>query len=150
MKLKPVVKDLNFILININERFTMNNYRKWTGAQREKSYRLFCKAKDMGLIEAPHKCEICGQTKGILMTHNTNYNVTLSYLPRLLDGTANEKEKAQIQEVLIHVCWRCHMILHSYHRNPTAYKNYFHEVKNGAQYPPVYKHNFDILKENGF
>lgn len=145
-----MVKESNYILININERFTMNNYRKWTGAQREESYRLFCKARDMGLIETPHKCEICGQTKGILMTHNMDYDVTLSYLPKLLDGTANEKEKAQIQEVLIPVCWRCHMILHSHHRNPVACNKYFQEVKNGVQYPPVYKHDFDILKENGF
>ena len=128
----------------------MNSYKKWTGAQREESYRLFCKAMNAGLIEAPHKCKICGQTKGILMTHNRNYDVTLNYLPKLLVGTASEEEKAQIRQVLISLCWRCHMILHSYHRNPTAYRKYFHEVKIGKQYPPVYKHDFDILKENGF
>ena len=128
----------------------MNNYKKWTGAQREESYRLFCKAMNAGLIETPHECKICGQTKGILMTHNKNYDVTLSLLPKLLVGMANDKEKVQIQKVLISLCWRCHMILHSHHRNPLAYEKYFHEVKNGKLYPPVYKHDFDILKENGF
>ena len=59
-------------------------------------------------------------------------------------------EISQIHKALVPICWRCHMILHSYHRNPSAYKKYFQEVKDGIQYPPVYKHNFDILKENGF
>lgn len=128
----------------------MNNYKKWTGAQRDESFRLFSKAMQAKLIKSPKKCKICGQTKGILMTHNRDYDVTLNYLPKLLAGTASEREKAQIRQVLIPLCWRCHMILHSYHRNPTAYRKYFHEVKIGKQYPPVYKHDFNILKENRF
>ena len=128
----------------------MNGYKKWDGTQRQESLKLFNLAKKAGLIESPKECKICGQTKGILMTHNKNYDVTLSYLPKLLDGKANEMEISQIHKALVPICWRCHMILHSYHRNPSAYKKYFQEVKDGIQYPPVYKHNFDILKENGF
>ena len=128
----------------------MNGYKKWNGSQRQESLRLFNLAKKAGLIETPQKCKICGQTKGILMTHNKNYDVTLSNLPKLLDGKANEMEISLINEVLVPICWHCHMVLHSYHRNPSAFKKYFQEVKNGIQYPPVYKHNFDLLKENEF
>lgn len=128
----------------------MNGYKKWSGIQREESLRLFKLAQKAGLIKYPRECSICGQTKGILMTHNKNYDVTLKYLPKLLEGSANEMEIKQVHEVLMPICWRCHMILHSYKRNPNACREYFNEVKNGKQYPPVYKHDFDVLKENGF
>lgn len=76
----------------------MNNYKKWTGAQREESYRLFCKARDMGLIEAPHECKICGQTKGVLMTHNKNYDVTLNLLPNYLLVWLMKKRKTKFKK----------------------------------------------------
>lgn len=52
--------------------------------QRQESLKLFNLAKKAGLIESPKECKICGQAKGILMTHNKNYDVTLSYLPKFL------------------------------------------------------------------
>jgi hypothetical protein len=86
----------------------MNGYKKWDGTQRQESLKLFNLAKKAGLIESPKACKICGQTKGILMTHNKNYDVTLSYLPKLLDGKANEMEISQIHKALVPICWRCH------------------------------------------
>jgi len=128
----------------------MNSYKKWTGAQRQKSLKLTNEAMKRGLLERPHKCRICGQEKGILHTHNKDYDVTLELVPKMLDGTATEEEMAKVKEVLVPICWRCHMIHHSKYRNPEAHDRYFEEVKNGKQYPPVYHHDFDILKENGF
>lgn len=122
----------------------MKDYQKWTGAQRQKSLKYTNQAKKMGLLEEPKKCRFCGQEKGILHTHNTDYDVTLEYVPKMIAGTATEEEIAKVKEVLVPICWRCHMMLHSEHRNPTAYKRYFEEVKNGKQYPPVYRHK----KEN--
>lgn len=128
----------------------MNSYKKWSGEERTKSLKLTNKAKKMGLLEEPKKCRVCGQEKGILHTHNKDYDVTLAYVPKMLDGTATEEEIAKIKDVLVPICWRCHMIYHAYWRNPAAYKKYFDEVKNGKMYPPVYKHDFNVLKENGF
>ena len=86
----------------------MNGYKKWDGTQRQESLKLFNLAKKAGLIESPKECKICGQTKGILMTYNKNYDVTLSYLPKLLDGKANEMEISLIHKALVPICWRCH------------------------------------------
>lgn len=129
----------------------LNSFKKWSGAERERSLKLTNKAKAMGLLEEPKKCRVCGQTEGILMTHNKNYDVTLKYVPKMIAGTATQEEIEAVKEVLVPLCWRCHMIYHSKHRNPKAYKKYFEEVKDGKKvYPPVYHHDFNILKENGF
>lgn len=128
----------------------MKSFQKWSGEERQKSLRLTNLAKKMGLLKEPKKCRVCGQDKGILHTHNKNYDITLNLVPKMINGTATEEEIESVKEVLVPLCWRCHMIYHSYRRNQSAYKKYFEEVKAGKVYPPVYKHDFDILKENGF
>ena len=128
----------------------MNNFKKWTGKQREKSLKMTNQAFKMGLLKRPTMCRVCGQTEGILQTHNKDYDVTLALLPKMIAGIANEEEIEAVKEVLVPLCWRCHMIYHSKYRNYAAYKKYFEEVKNGKMYPPVYHHDFNILKENGF
>lgn len=128
----------------------MNGFQKWSGEERQKSLALTNQATRMGLLDKPKKCRVCGQDKGILHTHNKDYDVTLAYVPKMIDGTATEEEIKAVKDALVPICWRCHMIYHSYRRNPAAYRKYFDEVKNGKMYPPVYKHDFNILKENGF
>lgn len=128
----------------------IGRYKKWSGQERQKSLALFNKAKKMGLISEPTKCRVCGQEKGILHTHNKDYDVTLEILPKMIEGVATAEEVEKVNDVLVPICWRCHMVYHSYYRNKDAYKRYFDEVKSGKMYPPVYKHDFNILKEHGF
>jgi hypothetical protein len=40
------------------------------------------------------------------------------------------------------------MMHHSVRRNKQAVEQYFKEIKNGKRYPPVYKHDFGILKRD--
>jgi hypothetical protein len=40
------------------------------------------------------------------------------------------------------------MMHHSVRRNKQAVEKYFEEVKGGKLYPPVYKHDFTILKRD--
>lgn len=128
----------------------MKSFKKWSAQDRQKSLKLTNEAKKLGLIEEPKKCRACTKEKGIIHSHNKDYDVTLELVPKLITGTATEEEKAKIKDALVPLCWRCHMIYHSKHRNMSAYKKYVDEVTNGKIYPPVYKHNFEILKENGF
>lgn len=129
----------------------MRQYKKWTPQERAKSLRLTTKAKKLGLIKPPTQCKICGQTEGILHYHNQNYDVTLNNVPKMLNGTATEEELQEIKDVLLPICYRCHMILHSEHRNKKAHDRYFEEVKNGKMYPPSFKPiYFRIMKEHGF
>lgn len=126
----------------------MNNYKKWTGAERAKSLRYHQVAIKMGLIQPPKKCRRCGQEKGIIQIHNHDYDVSLRVLPKLIDGTATEEEKAELDNAYEPLCWRCHMMLHSYYRNKEAVKHYFDRVRNGEQDSPVYRHNFAVLKDD--
>jgi len=106
----------------------MKSYKGWTAEQRMESLKKTKAAIRRGEIPPPTKCNRCGQTEGIIQYHNENYNHPTKYLEPL--------------------CWRCHMVLHSEHRAPEACKKYWEEIKNGKQYPPVFKHNFKILRRD--
>jgi hypothetical protein len=71
-------------------------------------------------------CERCGQDKGIRHTHTDDYD--------------------NWQDTIEYLCWRCHMMHHSRHRCPEAVARYEAEVKAGKVFPPVFNHNFKILK----
>ena len=103
----------------------------------------------MGWVAQPSECRRCGQTEGILHLHNEDYDVTLYTLRKVFDRfpvDITDEELKNINEVLEPICWRCHMIHHSNHRNPEACEQYWVDLKNGKKFPPVYKHNFNILK----
>ena len=105
----------------------MKTYKKWSPAERMVSFKKTMAAIEAGIIPKPHTCNRCGQTKGIIQYHNEDYSDPIKYLEML--------------------CWRCHIIHHSVRRNPEAVRLYFEEVKSGKIFPPVFKHNFDILKQ---
>lgn len=127
----------------------MKSYKKWSAEERQRSLALTNRAKRLGLIPPATKCSICGQSEGIIQYHNENYDATLQYVPKLLLGTATDEERKAIAEALVPLCWRCHMVHHSMHRNKEAVERYFAEVRGGKRYPPVYRHDFEILKEHG-
>lgn len=128
----------------------MRDFEKWSAADRQKSLTLTNRAKRLGLIYNPTKCEICGQTEGILHHHNSNYDVTLSIVPKMLIGSATDEEILEVKKVMHEICWRCHMMYHSQHINMSAVNSYFRSIKDGAKYPPVFKHDFSILaREHG-
>ena len=106
----------------------MQSYKGWTPAERYESLKKTKQAIRDGIIPKAHTCNRCGQTEGIIQYHNEDYSDPIKYLEML--------------------CWRCHMIHHSTRRNPGAVKAYFEEVASGKRYPPVYKHDFNILKRD--
>lgn len=131
---------------------SIGRYKKWTKEQRNKSYRLTKKAKALNWIKKPCKCEKCGQEKGIIHLHNENYDVTLEVLSVALKRRPQpyitEAEKQQVNAILFEWCWRCHMIHHCSHRNSKACEIYWKEIEAGKQYPPIYRHDFSILKRD--
>jgi hypothetical protein len=130
----------------------MNNYKSWSGDFRKKSLKLTQRAQRLGWIPYPKKCNRCGQTQGIIHTHNEDYDVTYYTLQRAFDRfpiSITPEELQKLNSVLEPLCWTCHMMHHSKHRNASAVERYENAVKNGHQYPPVYKHNFGILRKYG-
>lgn len=131
------------------------SYKKWTKEERNFSYELTKMAEARGWIKPRKKCGRCGQQEGIIHLHNEDYDVTIKVLSDVFlnipDGqepVITPEQKAEIDKVLEILCWRCHMIHHSAYRNPAACEKYWDEIKSGKMYPPVFKHNFAVLKEN--
>jgi len=105
----------------------MKKWKRWSGEQRLASLKLTKEAIARGEITAtPPKCEACGQDKGILQWHNTNYDHPVDHLKGL--------------------CWRCHMVEHSEHFAPKQVQEYRDQVAMGAKFKPIYKPNFFLLE----
>lgn len=131
----------------------MRSYKKWSKEDRLKSLAITNNAKKLGLIQNPKKCNRCGQTQGILHLHNEDYDYTLNELPALIQriNELTQEEREQIAKCLEPICWTCHMIHHSVHRNKEAHDEYFRKVYEENFIPePVYKHDFSILRKYGF
>lgn len=118
----------------------MKDYKKWSAAERQKSLALTNEAKRRGLLQEPTKCRICGQEHGILHTHNSNYDATLAFVPKMLEGTATPEEIQAVHDALMPICWTCHMMLHRGEKHPLSWQRYLAQVEvEGKQFPPVYK-----------
>ena len=131
----------------------MRSYKKWSKEERQKSLRITNKAKELGLIKNPTCCNRCGQKEGILQLHNEDYDFTLLELPELLKNKENltQEQLDKIANCLEEICWTCHMIHHSEHRNKEAHDEYFRKIKEEGFMPePVFKHDFSKLKKYGF
>lgn len=129
----------------------MKHYKGWSPEFRKESLKLTNRAKTMGWIQNPCKCRRCGQEKGILQLHNEDYDVTYYTLREVFNRfpiEITQEEIDKLEVVLEPLCWRCHMMHHSVGRNRQAVEQYFEEVANGKQYPPVFRHDFEILKRD--
>lgn len=81
----------------------LSNYKKWTGKQREASYKITKKAMKDGVIPYPTKCNRCGQTEGRIDYHSENYDDPINGLEPL--------------------CMRCHLKHHREYNKLLKYKN---------------------------
>lgn len=129
----------------------MKYYKKWSPERRKASLKLTNKAKKMGWIPQPKVCRRCKQDKGILHLHNEDYDITYYTLRDVFNRfpvSITQEEVDKINEVLEPICWRCHMMHHSVGRNKEAVDFYFQEISSGKQYPPVFRHDFTILKRD--
>lgn len=108
----------------------MKPYKKWSGEERLASAAKSRAAIEAGIIPPAIVCQRCSQTEGIIMYHNHDYSDPIKFLEAM--------------------CWRCHMIFHSYFRKGAreAVNRYWAEIKAGKRYPPVFKHDFEILRKD--
>ncbi len=129
----------------------MKSYKKWSAEFRKASLKHTQRAQKMGWIKYPKQCNRCGQTEGIIHTHNEDYDVTFYTLEDVFNRfpiSIEPHEIEKLKSVLEPLCWRCHMMHHSKRRNPKAVEGYFQQVQNGRQWPPVYRHDFAILRKD--
>jgi hypothetical protein len=105
-------------------------YNGFSGKQRDEGDKIIKQAIKEGrlipLTEAV--CVMCGQDKGIRHYHCEDYSP---------ENILNDAKC---------YCWRCHMIWHSRFKYPEQVKKYFDEIAAGKRFPPVYRHDFTILR----
>lgn len=106
----------------------MKAYNGFTGEERERVGKIINDMVKSGLLNKAIVCNRCKQDKGIIHYHLEDYSLPVT------------------EDKIEHLCWRCHMMLHSRRRNPEAVVNYFKEISEGKQYKAVFTHNFNILK----
>ena len=106
----------------------MNDYKKWTGADRERSLRLVKKAKAKGLLSDPCGCSLCGRSGVTIQEHCEDYDATLDYIPLMLDGNATDEQVAEVKKSLIPLCIRCHQWMHRKEDNPEGFSRYITQV----------------------
>lgn len=110
----------------------MKDYNGFTAKQRMHGDKIIKEAIKRGMLPPLSECScyLCGQRKGILHYHNEDYtpeNVIKDAKP---------------------VCWTCHMMIHARFDHPKSYEKYMESVRNGKQYPPVYRGNaWEILEQ---
>ena len=77
--------------------------------------------------------------------------MTVGVLTEVFDRKPVEispEERAKLAEVLEPICWRCHMMHHSRHRNADAVDKYFEEVAQGKRWPAIFRNDFSVLKHD--
>lgn len=112
--------------------YRMKNFRGWNHDERMASCKWIDDAIASGELLPANVvgCNRCGQHEG-LVTYHFPWYASIKYAEPL--------------------CWRCHMITHLERSQPALCEKYWDEIKGGKQYPPVYKHDFLILKrDHGF
>ena len=92
----------------------LSNYKKWTGKEREASYKITKKAMKDGTLPMPTKCNRCGQTEGRIDYHSENY-----------DDPINGLES---------ICMKCHLCLHREY-NKSLKKDEFKGLKINCMTP---------------
>lgn len=98
--------------------YTSVDGRLWTGAQREAglvAMRLAIRRAEMP--EYPDHCSWCGQHEGFMNWHNEDYSRPV--------------------ELLIPLCFRCHMIVHSRRWARQASEFYLSRVIEGWRWPAI-------------
>ncbi len=125
----------------------MNDYKKWTGKEREKSLRLVNKARAMGMLPEPCECSLCGRRGVKIQEHSEDYDPTLDYVPLMIDGTATAKQVAAVKASLIPLCIRCHQWMHRKDENPEGFAKYVTEVviplRMSKEHPSLWEEETD-------
>lgn len=104
----------------------MNSYNGFTPKQRNNAQAWLNKQWLSGAIKHPSVCMCCTQSKGIIDTHAEDYS----------EPFAIGKTDAY------HLCFRCHMAVHTRFRNPTAFKKYVEAVAFGNVFKPFNRRDF--------
>jgi len=116
---------------------TVNPYNGFSPSLRAKSGVWLKKEYDAGRRTRPVKCQVCGQTEGVIEAHAEDYS---------------EPFGDNIDQYSL--CYRCHIILHCRPKCPDAFARYAATLAAGFRFAPLATRNFprfsaDHLRASG-
>ena len=101
----------------------MKGYNGFTATQRYDANKWLKEQQSKGLrVLYPDKCDVCGQTEGILLFHSEDYS---------------EPYGEHIGQFSL--CYCCHSMIHSRFHNPIAWNKYINLIEKGRRYSPFIK-----------
>ncbi len=103
----------------------MNSYNGFTPKQRMQALYWLKRQVSHGLRTQPTRCDVCGQTVGIIEPHSEDYSAP--------HGPHTGRWG---------LCYLCHMILHCRHRAPAAFEHYRNVVESGGRFPAYTSRNW--------
>ena len=101
----------------------MRSYNGFSGLQRIRAQAWLRRQWNAGLLDRPSRCFACGQDRGIIEAHAEDYSEPFA------PGKTDQ----------FHLCFTCHMMVHSRFGNPHDWRYYKSVVKGGGRYPPTYR-----------
>ena len=103
----------------------MRSRNRFTAQQRMKAAEWLQEQWASGARTKPAKCDVCGQTAGIIESHSEDYSAPFGdHIGRW------------------GLCYRCYMILRYRFRHPTAFQAYCETLASGRRFPPMLTHDF--------
>lgn len=103
----------------------MNSYNGFSPQQRMRALYWLKRQVTQGLRTQPTRCDVCGQTAGIIEPHSEDYSAPY--------GAHTGRWG---------LCYLCHMILHCRYRAPAAFDRYRTVVEAGGQFPAYLSRNW--------
>jgi len=110
----------------------MNSYNGFSPTQRMKALEWLKSEIRAGRRQAnPQRCDLCGQTRGIIEWHSEDYTSPFG---------ANIGRWG--------LCYRCHMMVHCRFASPKAWQAYLKAVLAGAIFAPLMTRNWLQFKQD--
>jgi len=110
----------------------MSPYNGFSPAERAAFAKWQAKEIQAGRIKPAAFCVACGQREGIIHHHAEDYSKPWSEAKNIPRD--------------FHLCFTCHMMLHSRFNNPACWARYVEHVREGRQYPPVFKFDMGVIR----
>jgi hypothetical protein len=110
---------------------SVNSYNGFSGEQRRRAQSWLNAQWRSGAIARPVACCACGQTAQPIDAHAEDYS---------------EPFRKGVTDAF-HVCFICHMMVHSRHRSQQAWRAYRHMVEIGGRAIPVGGRHFLVFQQ---